>query len=282
MTDACDTCAVVGSSDRLRLHGKHGALIDGDQCVFRVTHAPTSGYEDYVGRRTTHRLIGEGTMRLLLGDYSLISNRRDKEVAICKDCEPLHASAPRCARSICRADSGEACVYALKKADRARYEAGGRRIFLRLSRERAALNLTSWAMCRWCYKSACQLVLLSFPCRRKLCTARPAFERAAMQVKAESGRGVRSGSDEYRRLALSGGFLTLLMARELCNKGQRIDVYGMETNATDDCCRDMNRRYAYYQPQSHHKCCIRSRETRDQHEIAAWEHFQRSGEVALH
>ena len=78
-----------------------------------------------------------------------------------------------------------------------------------------------------------------------------------MQVKAESGRGVRSGSDEYRRLALSGGFLTLLMARELCNKGQRIDVYGMETNATDDCCRDMNRRYAYYQPQSHHKCCIR-------------------------
>ena len=48
-TDACDTCAVVGSSDRLRLHGKHGALIDGDQCVFRVNHAPTSGYEDYVG-----------------------------------------------------------------------------------------------------------------------------------------------------------------------------------------------------------------------------------------
>ena len=258
-TDACDTCAVVGSSDRLRLHGKHGALIDGHQCVFRVNHAPTRGYEDYVGRKTTHRVIGDGTMRLLLGDYTVASNRRGVEAATCQGCESLHGSAPSDARSICRADSGEACVYALKKADRARYEAAGRRIFLRLSEQRLALNLTS-----------------------RLCSARPAFERAAMRVKAESGRGVRSGSDEYRRLALSGGFLTLLMARELCNKGQRIDVFGMETNATDDCCRDMNRRYAYYQPQSHHKCCIRSRETRDQHEIAAWEHFQRSGEVALH
>ena len=54
----------------------------------------------------------------------------------------------------------------MKKADRARYEAGGRRIFLRLSEQRRALNLM-----------------------RKLCTARPAFERAAMQFKAESGRG---------------------------------------------------------------------------------------------
>ena len=75
-TDACDTCAVVGSSDRLRLHGKHGALIDGHQCVFRVNHAPTAGFEDYVGRKTTHRVIGDGTMRLLLGDYTVASNRR--------------------------------------------------------------------------------------------------------------------------------------------------------------------------------------------------------------
>ena len=99
-------------------------------------------------------MIGDGTMRLLLGDYTVASNRRGKEAATCQGCESLHGSAPSDARSICRAGSGEACVYALKKADRARYEAGGRRIFLRLSRERAALNLTSWAMCRWCYKSA--------------------------------------------------------------------------------------------------------------------------------
>ena len=88
-TDACDTCAVVGSSDRLRLHGKRGAVIDGHQCVFRVNHAPTSGYEGYVGRKTTHRVIGDGTMRLLLGDYTVASNQRGQEAATCQGCESL-------------------------------------------------------------------------------------------------------------------------------------------------------------------------------------------------
>jgi hypothetical protein len=49
---AFKSCAVVGSSGNLLVGAPRGALIDGHDAVFRVNHAPTRGYEEYVGRRT--------------------------------------------------------------------------------------------------------------------------------------------------------------------------------------------------------------------------------------
>ena len=50
------TCAVVGSSPELLLY-KDGAAIDAHDAVFRANLAVTSGFEEYVGRRTTVRVI---------------------------------------------------------------------------------------------------------------------------------------------------------------------------------------------------------------------------------
>ena len=50
------TCAVVGSSDILRLDPR-GPEIDAHAVVWRLNNAPTAGWEDAVGRRTSARLI---------------------------------------------------------------------------------------------------------------------------------------------------------------------------------------------------------------------------------
>jgi hypothetical protein len=46
------TCSVVGSSGALLLR-KHGHLIDAADAVLRVNTAPTRGFEEHVGSRTT-------------------------------------------------------------------------------------------------------------------------------------------------------------------------------------------------------------------------------------
>lgn len=53
---ASPTCAVVGSSDILRLVPR-GAEIDGHALVWRLNNAPTRGWEEQVGRRTSLRLV---------------------------------------------------------------------------------------------------------------------------------------------------------------------------------------------------------------------------------
>lgn len=52
-----DSAAVVLSSERL-IQVPMGQEIDAHDYVFRVNIAPTLGYEDEVGKRTTHRVLG--------------------------------------------------------------------------------------------------------------------------------------------------------------------------------------------------------------------------------
>ncbi|XP_039861010.1 ST3 beta-galactoside alpha-2,3-sialyltransferase 8 isoform X2 [Simochromis diagramma] len=69
----CRSCAVVGNSGNLR-HSGHGALIDSHGFVFRMNKAVTKGFEEDVGRRTTHHFlypesavdISNGTSLILL------------------------------------------------------------------------------------------------------------------------------------------------------------------------------------------------------------------------
>ena len=51
-----DKCAVVGSSPELLLY-RDGKAIDGHDAVFRANLAVTEGWEEYVGRRTTVRVV---------------------------------------------------------------------------------------------------------------------------------------------------------------------------------------------------------------------------------
>lgn len=56
------SCAIVGSSDILRIHraargGDLGRSIDGHDVVIRINHAPTRGFEALVGSRTTYRFV---------------------------------------------------------------------------------------------------------------------------------------------------------------------------------------------------------------------------------
>jgi len=50
------TCALVGNSGHL-LKMDYGKQIDANDVVVRINQAPTKGYEKYVGKKTTHRLL---------------------------------------------------------------------------------------------------------------------------------------------------------------------------------------------------------------------------------
>ncbi|XP_030644946.1 CMP-N-acetylneuraminate-beta-galactosamide-alpha-2,3-sialyltransferase 1-like [Chanos chanos] len=54
--DRCRTCAVVGNSGNL-LGSHYGRLIDLHDFVLRMNRAPTKGFEEDVGAKTTHRII---------------------------------------------------------------------------------------------------------------------------------------------------------------------------------------------------------------------------------
>lgn len=74
------SCAVVGSSDILRLHarasgGALGAQIDAHDVVIRINHAPTRGHERAVGNRTSYRLVNH----VLLESWLLPRERRRAE-----------------------------------------------------------------------------------------------------------------------------------------------------------------------------------------------------------
>lgn len=53
----CDSCAVVSSSGQL-VNSSAGKYIDSYPCIIRMNSAPTSGFEEDVGSRTTVRVMG--------------------------------------------------------------------------------------------------------------------------------------------------------------------------------------------------------------------------------
>ncbi|XP_068011762.1 alpha-N-acetyl-neuraminyl-2,3-beta-galactosyl-1,3-N-acetyl-galactosaminide alpha-2,6-sialyltransferase [Melanerpes formicivorus] len=61
----CHRCAIVSSSGQML--GSHlGQAIDKQECVLRMNHAPTAGYEEDVGARSTVRVVSHTSVPLLL------------------------------------------------------------------------------------------------------------------------------------------------------------------------------------------------------------------------
>ncbi|XP_029976973.1 CMP-N-acetylneuraminate-beta-galactosamide-alpha-2,3-sialyltransferase 1-like [Salarias fasciatus] len=62
--DRCRTCAVVGNSGNLN-GSSYGSLIDGHDIVIRMNRGLTKGYEEDVGKKTTHHVMyPQSAMRL--------------------------------------------------------------------------------------------------------------------------------------------------------------------------------------------------------------------------
>ncbi|KAK7411566.1 hypothetical protein VNO78_03001 [Psophocarpus tetragonolobus] len=74
-------CAVIGNSGDL-LKTKFGNEIDGYDVIVRENGAPTQNYTDYVGRRSTFRLLNRGSAKAL--DKVVELDEQRKEVLIVK------------------------------------------------------------------------------------------------------------------------------------------------------------------------------------------------------
>ncbi|RZC14122.1 Sialyltransferase-like protein 2 isoform B [Glycine soja] len=74
-------CAVIGNSGDL-LKTKFGNEIDGYEVVIRENGAPTQNYTDYVGRKSTFRLLNRGSAKAL--DKVVELDEQRKEVLIIK------------------------------------------------------------------------------------------------------------------------------------------------------------------------------------------------------
>ncbi|KAI4343564.1 hypothetical protein L6164_010898 [Bauhinia variegata] len=74
-------CAVIGNSGDL-LKTKFGKVIDGYDVVIRENGAPTLNYTDYVGKKTTFRLLNRGSAKAL--DKVVELDEQRKEVLIIK------------------------------------------------------------------------------------------------------------------------------------------------------------------------------------------------------
>ena len=104
------SCAVVGSAYR---QAEYGDAIDAFAQVYRVNHAPAGNqFAAKVGRRTTVRTLGDGTLRFLLGDMNV--NRS------CEHCEHRIAGLDVAnSSSLCAA--GTRCVFVPNYGHRKRY-----------------------------------------------------------------------------------------------------------------------------------------------------------------
>ncbi|XP_043554618.1 alpha-N-acetylgalactosaminide alpha-2,6-sialyltransferase 5 isoform X2 [Chiloscyllium plagiosum] len=73
----CKDCALVTSSGQLIGSGR-GAEIDRAECVIRMNDAPTRGYQEDVGRRTSLRVVAHSSIqRLLQKGSELLNASRD-------------------------------------------------------------------------------------------------------------------------------------------------------------------------------------------------------------
>ncbi|XP_072918694.1 alpha-N-acetylgalactosaminide alpha-2,6-sialyltransferase 5 isoform X2 [Hemitrygon akajei] len=69
----CNSCALVTSSGHL-IGSKRGAEIDQVECVIRMNDAPTRGYQEDVGRRTSLRVVAHSSIQRLLQKGSELLN----------------------------------------------------------------------------------------------------------------------------------------------------------------------------------------------------------------
>ena len=68
--DISDKVCVVGSSGSL-LDASLGSLIDSYDDVVRFNRAPTDGYEDIVGSKTTLRVVNSHVIQCFPGDWKV-------------------------------------------------------------------------------------------------------------------------------------------------------------------------------------------------------------------
>ncbi|XP_064284660.1 alpha-N-acetylgalactosaminide alpha-2,6-sialyltransferase 3 isoform X5 [Passer domesticus] len=61
----CDLCAIVSNSGQMAGQ-RVGTEIDKSSCIWRMNNAPTKGYEEDVGKRTTVRVVSHTSVPLLL------------------------------------------------------------------------------------------------------------------------------------------------------------------------------------------------------------------------
>ncbi|XP_067892446.1 alpha-N-acetylgalactosaminide alpha-2,6-sialyltransferase 5 [Heterodontus francisci] len=73
----CKDCALVTSSGQL-IGSRRGAEIDRAECVIRMNDAPTQGFQEDVGRRTSLRVVAHSSIqRLLQKGGELLNTSRD-------------------------------------------------------------------------------------------------------------------------------------------------------------------------------------------------------------
>lgn len=75
------SCAVVGSSGGILLH-ELGQLIDGAQAVFRVNSAPTKGFEEIAGTKTTFRMTSGKSLGYQETDDEIVLLKTESENAL--------------------------------------------------------------------------------------------------------------------------------------------------------------------------------------------------------
>jgi hypothetical protein len=62
------SCAVVGSSGKL-LYKRHGNVIDDHEMVMRMNTAPTMGFVNHTGGRTTHRMVATTAFEEMMDEH---------------------------------------------------------------------------------------------------------------------------------------------------------------------------------------------------------------------
>lgn len=77
----CSTCALVTSSGQLT-GNKRGQEIDGSECVIRMNDAPSVGYQQDVGGRTSLRVVAHSSLQRVLRSRQQLLNASQDTVFI--------------------------------------------------------------------------------------------------------------------------------------------------------------------------------------------------------
>lgn len=77
----CRTCALVTSSGQLT-GSKRGEEIDRSECVIRMNDAPSIGYQQDVGRRTSLRVVAHSSLQRVLRTRQELLNASQDTVFI--------------------------------------------------------------------------------------------------------------------------------------------------------------------------------------------------------